>query len=249
MSDIKSYLDEVEVSIKDKKEYSYFLIHKVRYQNIFERINKLSLGKKLTILDIGCYPYHVGLILEKMGHTVYGIASIHEPVKHSKVFVCNIEKEKFPFKDNFFDMVLCNEVIEHLIQSPLPPLLEMYRVLKPNGLLMVTTPNIVRSINRVKLLLGKSIMFPIDVYFENNKKGNIIYHRHNREYILDELVTVIFDAGFLIENKGYFISYTPFRKKVTKDSLVMKMGKIGNFLLISLFPKLQDTLFVIAKKS
>lgn len=249
MSEIKAYLDEVETSIKGTKEYPYFLTHRVRYQKILERINKLSLGKKLTILDIGCYPYHVGSILEKMGHAVYGIASEHEKVRYKNVSICNIEKDKFSFKDNFFDMVLCNEVIEHLVQSPLPALSEMYRVLKPGGLLMVTTPNIARSINRGKLLFGKSVMFPIDVYFENNRKGNIIYHRHNREYTLNELSAIISDTGFSIDSKGYFISYTPLRKKITKESFVMKAGKIGNFLLMSLISNLQDTLFVIAKKN
>lgn len=249
MNEIKEYLDELEFNLRGKKDYPYFLIHKIRYQQILEKIEKISSGKKITILDIGCYPYHVGHILEKLGHTVYGIASLHEPVKHPRVRECNIEKDRFPFKDNFFDMVLCNEVIEHLVQSPFPPLSEIKRVLKPEGFLMVTTPNIARSINRMKLLLGQSPMFPIDVYEENNKKGSIVYHRHNREYTLQELMRVVKSAGFAIAEKGYFVSYTPFRKKLVKDSFFMKTGKIINFIGMELISNLKDTLFVIARKA
>ena len=44
------------------------------------------------------------------------------------------------FADDSVDMIYCSEVVEHLIQ-PEKLFQEMHRVLKPNGLLMLTTPN------------------------------------------------------------------------------------------------------------
>mgnify|MGYP001204078536 CR=1 FL=1 len=45
-----------------------------------------------------------------------------------------------PFKDNFFDLVVCAWVFEHL-KNPQQSLKEIHRVLKPNGKLIFLTPN------------------------------------------------------------------------------------------------------------
>ncbi len=248
MDKISGVLQKVEKSITKDEERFYFWTHEVRYHVILSHIQKLASGQKLTILDIGCFPYHIGRALELLNHDVYGISSYHEPIKNKNIEVINIEKEKFPYKNNFFDMVLCNEVIEHLPQSPLMPLSEMFRVLKKGGYCMVTTPSITRSINRAKLLLGKNIMYPTSVFYENNGEGNNIYHRHNREYTLGELEELFTKSSFLIAQKKYFISYTPFRKRAISDSLLFKLGKFANYLLMEAIPPLRDTLFVMGKK-
>ncbi len=141
-----------------------------------------------------------------------------------------------------------NEVIEHLPQTPVVPLREMYRVTKKGGSLIVTTPNISRSLNRAKIIFGKTPMYPIDAYFEEEGKGNNIYHRHNREYTLSELKTVIEKTGWNIDRSEYFISYTPFRKREHPDSIILKAGKLTNYLLMQLIPSLRDTLFVLGRK-
>lgn len=249
MRTVKDSLKTVANELESKEEYSYFLIHQVRYEFILERIAAISHGKKLTILDIGCFPYHIGKALELMGHTVYGIASHHEPVKNKKVTVLNIEKDYFPYQDNFFDVVLCNEVIEHLPQSPVFALEQMNKVTKKGGYCMVTTPNIARSINRVKLLLGKSIMYPLPVYFENGGKGNTIYHRHNREYTLSELEYLFISTSWTVVLKGFFVSYTPFRKRLVPDSPLLSFGKFLNYFAMICISFLKDTLYIVGQKS
>ncbi len=248
MRTTSSILLEIESAIKDQKEKSYFWTHEVRYKFILEQIQKIAGDKKLVILDIGCFPYHIGKALEIMGHDVYGIASAHEPIKNKNIEVLNIEKDKFTFKDNFFDIVLFNEVIEHLPQSPIIPLKEIHRVTKKEGLLMITTPNITRSINRIKILFGKTIMYPIDVYLEENGKGNNIYHRHNREYTLNELKSLAEKTSWKVQNADFFISYTPFRKREKRDSPFLFTGKLINYFLMLLIPSFQDNLYILAEK-
>lgn len=245
---VHSALHKVRENLKIASESSYFLIHQVRYEFIIQEVEKISSGKKLKILDIGCFPYHIGASLEFLGHQVFGISSYHEPIKRKNVVMLNIETEKFPFEKDFFDLVLFNEIIEHLPQSPLLALKEIRRVTKERGHVMVTTPNIARSINRCKLLLGKNIMYPIDVYFEEEGKGNNIYHRHNREYTLGELCEVLAKTSWQIVRKNYFISYTPFRKKEVVDPWWLYLGKLANYLLMLVFPASRDTLLVIGKK-
>ena len=172
---IAEILTSVETSIKNPEERAYFLIHESRYKTILEEIERIarSFGNlRMTVLDVGCFPYHMGAALEKLGYRVQGIASEHEPIANKKVSIINIETDRFPYKSNTFDLVLCSEVLEHLPHSPMPALKEMFRVAKPGGRVLITTPNITRSINLGKMLLGKS---PIPPATEREK----IYHRHN----------------------------------------------------------------------
>ncbi len=62
-------------------------------------------------------------------------------------FECDIdlfdaEKDRFPYADEYFDTVLCGELIEHLFEDPMHMMSEINRILKPGGHLVLTTPNI-----------------------------------------------------------------------------------------------------------
>jgi len=250
---IKEILQKVESQIKTKEEREYFLIHEARYDYILKQIEKVTKHQnkketKLRVLDVGCFPYHLGLALEMMNFEVWGISSTHEPIKSPKIKVCNIETDRFPFKDNFFDLVVCTEVLEHLPQSPARALSEMRRVLMPQGILLLTTPNIARSINRGKLLLGKSVTYPLHQLLENDGEGSNIYHRHNREYTLKELTTILNHTHYSVDTATTFVSYTPNRRRIIPDPLWLKAGKTANFILMMMIAGLRDTLFVVARK-
>jgi SAM-dependent methyltransferase len=250
---IPQILRSVESGIHNKEERTYFLIHEARYKKILEEIVALRQTQgqnlhKLRILDVGCYPYHLGAALERLGHEVWGISSTHEPIKNNRVAILNIEADLFPYKNNTFDLVLCSEVIEHLPQSPIPPLAEMYRVTKKAGYILITTPNIVRSINQGKMLLGRTPVYPISALLENEGRGNNLYHRHNREYTLSELKTLVTQVGYAVTKANHFISYHPFRRKNKNDNPLLWTGKFANFLAMSVIPHLRDTLLVIGQK-
>jgi 2-polyprenyl-3-methyl-5-hydroxy-6-metoxy-1,4-benzoquinol methylase len=221
---------------------TYFQIHEARYKKILREIRDIGdlQGKKLKILDVGCYPYHLGAALEKMGHEVWGISSAHEPIKSKRVAILNIETDPFPYADNFFDLVVCSEVLEHLPRSPLPALKEMHRVAKRSGHVLITTPNISGSIHMIFRLLGRA---PLTGENEAN-----IYHRHNHEYTLGELSRVVANAGWTVTRAQHFISYHPFRKRNRHDNPLLWAGKFANFLLMSAVPHIRDTLLVIGEK-
>lgn len=63
-----------------------------------------------------------------------------------------------PFADEHFDCVIFGEVIEHIV-DPDAALRELGRVLRRNGTLIVTTPNLASWYNRVLLLLGIQPIF------------------------------------------------------------------------------------------
>lgn len=60
---------------------------------------------------------------------------------------------KTSYKDNFFDIVIAGEVIEHLYDTD-GFLIEIKRILKKKGLLFITTPNLASWLDRFTLLFG-----------------------------------------------------------------------------------------------
>jgi len=60
-----------------------------------------------------------------------------------------------PFENNYFDFFFAGEIIEHLFDSRFF-LKEIHRVLKINGYLILSTPNLARIDDRLKFLLGKT---------------------------------------------------------------------------------------------
>lgn len=67
----------------------------------------------------------------------------------------------FPAPSFEFDLVVMNEVLEHLNFNPIPLLRELARVLKPGGLFYCATPNLPKIQTRLRLLRGKGIMNPV----------------------------------------------------------------------------------------
>ena len=163
-----------------------------------------------NLLEIGSNPYYMSLIIKN--YTKYNLfctnyfigenspgnrtqEMIHINKKKKIAFDFkhfNIENYPFPFQDNFFDVVLFCEVIEHLANDPVTALLHIKRVLKPNGILILTTPNVCRMENIIKLIVGGNIYDPY------SRHG--IYGRHNREYTRDELFLLLKHVGFEFED-------------------------------------------------
>lgn len=60
---------------------------------------------------------------------------------------------KFPYKDNSFDYIIANQIIEHLYFTD-RFMEELRRVLKPEGILILSTTNLASLHSRVLLFLG-----------------------------------------------------------------------------------------------
>ena len=68
-----------------------------------------------------------------------------------KVDIVNLNQEKLPYPDDVFDVVTATEVIEHL-ENYRNVLRELHRVLKPGGLCVLTTPNVLNLNSRLRFL-------------------------------------------------------------------------------------------------
>lgn len=103
----------------------------------------------------------------------------------------NLEEHTLPFEDETFEVVLFCEVLEHLTIDPLRAMLELKRVLKPGGQLVLTTPNVARLENVSAFVEGRNIYDPYSHYGAHG--------RHNREYTRHELVSLLNHCGFEVE--------------------------------------------------
>lgn len=106
-------------------------------KGLYQHISSLSGGVSGDVLDVGCgsKPYrdlftvrsYVGLEIDSDGTRSRSSADVF------------YDGERFPFEDGVFDAVLTNQVFEHVF-SPSAFLSEINRVLKPDGVLLLTVP-------------------------------------------------------------------------------------------------------------
>lgn len=101
-------------------------------------------GKKLKILDAGCGTGGMMKEMKSLGD-VWGIDLSPYAIKYcrekdlSQVKLASVEE--IPFDDNCFDLVTSFDVLYHQrVKSDTKAFSEFYRVLKPNGLLLLRVP-------------------------------------------------------------------------------------------------------------
>lgn len=93
------------------------------------------------VLDIGCDNGRLIKLIEDDFSEVHGFDFAYsEPDIENVSFREGDATERFPYEENSFDTVICREVLEH-VTDPYHVIKEAYRVLKPDGTLLLTTPN------------------------------------------------------------------------------------------------------------
>lgn len=191
---VELFPDEVKSGVLRRNYSAYILM----LRTILPYLNG---NKKATILDIGAGAGVIPLVLGKMGYCTYAIdtweeyGTDYDNISGKKEDIinrletngvqtkyCNIEKELIPFGECSLDMVLFIDVLEHLRNSPKKVLKEIRRVLKPDGILLITTPNLSTLKNRLYLLLGRSVYTALDYWYHTEP-----FFGHIREYTVDEV--------------------------------------------------------------
>jgi len=73
-------------------------------------------------------------------------------LKDVNIAQLDLNTHPLPYPDASFDLVTCSEVLEH-VENYRAVLREIHRVLKPGGLMVVTTPNVLNMKSRLRYLV------------------------------------------------------------------------------------------------
>lgn len=204
---LRCYLEDFEGVFTDPAERRGYLDDAFeRFRLTLGMVPDLSPGSR--VLELGSNPYFLTRLLrrrhldvtsanwfgtdagpESRGTHVMTVPSTgeRETIEYDHF---NCETDPFPYPDGTFDLVLFCEILEHLPCDPSHVLAEIHRVLaKPHGHLVVTTPNATRAENLLKMIHGDNVYEVLS--------GHGVYGRHNREYTVAELSSLLGDCGFV----------------------------------------------------
>ncbi len=114
------------------------------------------------LLDVGLGNGHDLLNIQAQANIpahLFGIESYAPYIQAARekgitIASLDIERERFPFEDQSFDVVVANQILEHT-KEIFFIIAEVGRVLKPNGKLIIGVPNLASLHNRIALLLGQ----------------------------------------------------------------------------------------------
>ena len=178
-----------EEKIISDKIYSNLNSEVERTSKRFTRdIVDIAKDKKI-LLDIGCGTGLNANFLKEKGYEIYGIdvSKIAIDKFNKKGFkgkIMDISQE-LEFEENFFDVIFASEVIEHVSYTE-GFLKEIKRVLKPGGILYLSTPNSSFWPYRILSLIGFTLS-------QTQHKG------HVRFFNKDSLSRTLKDNQFKIE--------------------------------------------------
>jgi 2-polyprenyl-3-methyl-5-hydroxy-6-metoxy-1,4-benzoquinol methylase len=169
---------------------------KLYFDNLFKPlnpyINTLTTGK---VLDVGCA---YGFLLQRFPSSFkkFGIdvseyaITVAKKRLPSETFIALGAEDTLPFPEETFDMVICNDVLEHLM-NPANALENIMKVLKKDGILYITTPNM--------NLIRKKIF-----HYADKKEHHVSLFSHK------DMLNLLQKIGFRIIQHWTFATFTLF---------------------------------------
>jgi SAM-dependent methyltransferase len=194
---------------KDAEDETYVRDHLRRFIATLQRIPPPR-RTSARVLELGSYELHFTPALKKFGgySQIYcsdwseldsgltGQVTLKQrdggEVLTFEVKNFNAERDRFPYADGYFSLVLCCEMLEHLAHDPMHMLWECNRVLEPEGYLLLTTPNLASARSLEGILLS------CQPYLLSQYNVQDSARQHHREYTPDDVQTALVAAGFTI---------------------------------------------------
>ena len=201
------------------------------------KVLKLIRGEPVgSLLDIGCGKGEMASLLIADGWKVSGVDLDEQQVASAAKNGVDARVQDIalglPFGDAMFDCVFAGEVIEHLVDTDYF-LEQIGRVLRPNGCVVLTTPNLASFENRVRLLFG---LYPMWVDYRLWGTG------HVRAYTPRELKKHLAIHGIAVEKHlGNWVPFIP--QRFMDDVRHPFLAITGDF-----FPSLAMDIIVKARK-
>lgn len=178
-------------------------IHAALKVEIIRLLKSHAMGAK-SLLDVGCWTGEASLCYaqtigatEISGVEIFDHAALGAEAKGIHVHRMNLETEPLPIANETLDVIVCNQVFEHL-KNIFSPMDEIARVLKPGGVFIVSVPNLSSFHNRIMLLLG---LQPSSIR---------IWGPHVRGYAMREFTRFLVSGGAFEVSKITGVGFYPF---------------------------------------
>ena len=198
-----------------------------------ERINLILrlVGRGKAVLDVGCGNGEIGRLLLGEGNRLWGIdiakGALRRANRYFPARFCDLETQAIPFRRKF-DVVFAGEIIEHVFDTS-GVIQKLAAVLKKNGALVITTPNLASLGRRLLLLIGKNPLTETDV-------DSLSSAGHLRYFVKENLIS-------LLEKNNFQVVYFGFDRVNFLAS-----GRLKSRWLAKIFPSLGRTLIIKAIK-
>lgn len=170
--------------------------HTRKLKNVLKLVDSVGICPK-NILDVGCAS---GWFLSKVklrypksrciGVDIYKKAIEYGKKRYKSLELIHADAHTLPFTDNSFDLVICTEVLEHVV-SPEKVLKEIERVLSPSGTAIIEMDT-------------GSFLFKVVWYWWNNMMRGVWKDSHIHMFNTTILQNMIKKNGFLITGKRIF---------------------------------------------
>lgn len=160
----------------------------------------------VRVLDAGCGNGSCSARLAEAGFQVWGVDISERAIASAKerypqaIFCCASLEEQLPFQDGAFDAVYAGDVIEHIYDTR-RMIAELGRVLKPGGMLFVSTPY-------------HGLLKNLSIALLNFEKHFDPTGAHIRFFTKRSLTRLLLEGGFKIERFLYLGRFWPLWKNM-----------------------------------
>lgn len=236
--------DKLQIQLKEANAIEYSTVDGVAYLNEPYHQVRLMEARRLlyaalgecssarTVVELGAATGEFSRLLASDGYRMVAVDQEPTVLASSQghvALVCADVARSLPFGNNSVDGVFMGELLEHLFDTR-TILAECFRVIKPGGVLVLTTPNLAGLQDRIEFLWGRSPRHvnPLHRYL----------HLHIRPFTAKTLFATIRASGFVpIELRS--------------NHIVFRWGesfRIRSRLFARVFPSLGGSLIVSAQK-
>ncbi|RMG09124.1 MAG: class I SAM-dependent methyltransferase [Acidobacteria bacterium] len=148
-----------------------------------------------------------------------------------------------PFKDRSFDVVICKDILEHLL-DPMVVMQEVTRVLKDDGYVVISVPNHFYLPMRIRILFGKGLLWKsISDHSRNYEEWNYMHVRFFTYKGFQRFLEVVglkvekffWDFGNLAHyyNPDMWLEPQIWKKRMGKP--LSYRGKLGLYIILPLW--------------
>jgi glycosyltransferase involved in cell wall biosynthesis len=171
-------------------------------------VRHLRPSKNINILDFGCGACDKTAVVSAVGYHCCGYDDLQDdwhkiPENREAIikFAANMgidfrlaNEDELPWGPGTFDLIMLNDIVEHLHNSPRSLLNNLLELVKEDGFLLITVPNAVNIRKRIEVLLGRTNYQNFDLYYWYTDP----WRGHVREYTKGDLRLLAANLGLAV---------------------------------------------------